>query len=140
MKKILIQLDSDPQPSVFDRVVAIDAGHGGEDPGALGHRRLREKTVVLQIAKRLARLIDAESGMRAYLVRNGDYFISLRDRFKKARDQKADLFISIHADAFRDRRARGSSDSRRSAPCEAAAPIPARATCGAAASRSSTPG
>lgn len=98
------------QPVLFrDVVVAIDAGHGGEDPGALGPKGTYEKTVVLQIAKRLAALIDQERGMRAVLVREGDYYLSLRKRIDLARRRKADLFVSIHADAFRNPKARGSS-------------------------------
>ncbi|MEO1890017.1 MAG: N-acetylmuramoyl-L-alanine amidase [Cycloclasticus sp.] len=90
-------------------VVAIDAGHGGEDPGAKGYRGTREKVVVLAIAKKLAALVNQQPNMKAYLVRSGDYYIGLRKRMEKARRAKADLFISIHADAFRDQRARGSS-------------------------------
>ncbi|MBL4744401.1 MAG: N-acetylmuramoyl-L-alanine amidase, partial [Cycloclasticus sp.] len=86
-------------------VVAIDAGHGGEDPGAKGYRGTREKVVVLAIAKKLAALIDKQPNMKAYLVRSGDYYIGLRKRMEKARRAKADLFISIHADAFKDQRA-----------------------------------
>lgn len=96
-------------PQARELVVAIDAGHGGEDPGARGRNGTREKDVVLEIARKLAALVDKEPGMRAYLVRDGDYFIRLRDRMKKAREQRADLFVSIHADAFRDQRAHGSS-------------------------------
>ncbi|GGC11529.1 N-acetylmuramoyl-L-alanine amidase [Marinobacterium zhoushanense] len=92
-----------------DIVVAVDAGHGGEDPGALGPGRIREKNVVLEIAKEVARLIDAEPGYRAELVRSGDYYVSLRGRTLKARKINADLFVSIHADAARDKRARGAS-------------------------------
>jgi len=92
-----------------DLVVAIDAGHGGKDPGAMGRGGTREKDVVLQIAKRLAARIDAEPGMRAYLTRDGDYFLALRQRMDRARARRADLFVSIHADAFKNRRARGSS-------------------------------
>ncbi len=92
-----------------DVVVAIDAGHGGEDPGAIGRRGTKEKDVVLSIAKKLAALIKKEKGMRPVLIRNGDYYLRLRKRSALARKHKADLFISIHADAFRDRRARGSS-------------------------------
>lgn len=106
-----------------DVVVAIDAGHGGEDPGALGKRGTREKQVTLQIARRLKRLIDARPGMRAELTRTGDYYIGLRKRMEIAREQRADLFVSIHADAFRDSRVRGSSVyvlSRRGASNEAA--------------------
>lgn len=98
------------QPSrLRDLVIAIDAGHGGEDPGARGRKGTREKDVVLAIARRLAALIEKEPGMRPVLIRDGDYYIGLRKRIEKARNQRADLFISIHADAFRDSRARGSS-------------------------------
>jgi len=89
--------------------IAIDAGHGGEDPGAVGPRGTREKVVVLAIARRLARLVEQEQGMRPILIRTGDYFVPLHKRMDKARQQRADLFISIHADSFRDHRARGSS-------------------------------
>jgi N-acetylmuramoyl-L-alanine amidase len=90
-------------------VVAIDAGHGGEDPGARGYTGLFEKDVVLAIARRLETLIENEPGMRPVMIRNGDYFVSLRQRTIKAREAKADLFLSIHADAFRDRTVRGGS-------------------------------
>ncbi|MGD2075828.1 MAG: N-acetylmuramoyl-L-alanine amidase [Gammaproteobacteria bacterium] len=92
-----------------DLVVAIDAGHGGEDPGARGRKGTREKDVVLSIARRLAALIEKEPGLRPVLIRDGDYYVGLRKRIEKARRARADLFISIHADAFRDSRARGSS-------------------------------
>jgi len=92
-----------------DVVVAIDAGHGGKDPGAIGRGGTREKDVVLQIAKRLKAKIDKEPGMRGYLTRDGDYFVPLRQRIDRARQQRADLFISIHADAFNKTQARGSS-------------------------------
>ncbi|MBI5451483.1 MAG: N-acetylmuramoyl-L-alanine amidase [Gammaproteobacteria bacterium] len=92
-----------------DLVIAIDAGHGGEDPGALGYRGTREKDVVLAIARHLATLIDRERGMKAVLTRSGDYFLSLRKRTQIARDNKADLFVSIHADSFRDKRVKGTS-------------------------------
>jgi len=92
-----------------DVVVAIDAGHGGEDPGAHGVRGTLEKDVVLSIARRLARLIDQAPGMKSFLVRDGDYYIGLRRRVKKARRARADLLISIHADAFKDASVRGSS-------------------------------
>jgi len=107
-----------------DVVIAVDAGHGGEDPGASGSRyRTKEKQVTLAMAKRLKRLIDAEPGMRAVLTRTGDYYLSLRKRIALARKHRADLFVSIHADAFRDKRVRGSSVyvlSRRGASSEAA--------------------
>lgn len=92
-----------------DVIIAIDAGHGGDDPGAIGRRGTREKDVVLDIAKQLKTMIDRQHGMKAVMIRDGDYFLSLRKRVELARAQRADLFISIHADAFRDRRARGSS-------------------------------
>ncbi len=82
-----------------DVVIAIDAGHGGEDPGAIGPGKIYEKTVVLQIAKELQRQINAEKGFRAELVRTGDYFIPLRKRTEIARQKGADLFVSVHADA-----------------------------------------
>ena len=107
-----------------DIVVAIDPGHGGEDPGARGKRlRAREKDVTLAIARKLKRLIDAEPGMRAILTRKGDYYVGLRKRMQIARRHHADLFVSIHADAFRNSKARGASVfvlSRRGASSEAA--------------------
>jgi N-acetylmuramoyl-L-alanine amidase len=95
--------------SARELVIAIDAGHGGEDPGAIGRRGTREKDVVLSIARRLADLVEKEPGMRPVLIREGDYYIGLRQRINKARLHKADLFISIHADGFKDHRAHGSS-------------------------------
>ena len=89
--------------------VAIDPGHGGEDPGAVGKGGTREKDIVLQIAKRLKDKIDGTPGMRAYLTRDADYFVPLHVRVEKARRVKADLFISIHADAFVRPTAGGSS-------------------------------
>ena len=89
-------------------IIAIDAGHGGEDTGARG-RRTREKTIALQIAKRLQKKINAQKGMKAILTRKGDYFLSLRDRTRIAREEGADLFVSVHADAFKNSKARGSS-------------------------------
>jgi N-acetylmuramoyl-L-alanine amidase len=89
--------------------VVIDAGHGGEDPGARGPSGTQEKHITLSIARRLARMIDAEPNMRAVLTRDGDFFIPLHLRVDKARRAKADLFVSIHADAFILPRARGSS-------------------------------
>lgn len=90
-------------------VVAIDAGHGGEDPGAIGASGSREKHITLKIARKLKEKIDAEPNMRAYLTRDGDYFIPLHQRVNKARAVKADLFVSVHADAFMRPEARGSS-------------------------------
>jgi len=92
-----------------DVIIAIDAGHGGEDPGARGQGRTYEKTVVLAIARKLAKLIKKEPGMRSVLIRRGDYYLGLRKRMQLARQKRADLFISIHADAFHDPRVRGSS-------------------------------
>lgn len=93
-----------------DFVVAIDAGHGGEDPGAIGRRyRTREKDVTLAIARELARQVNAVPSMRAVLIRDGDYYIPLDRRFKRARAHEADVFISIHADAVPGRNAYGSS-------------------------------
>ncbi len=97
------------RPRGRDIVVAIDAGHGGGDPGAIGQGKTREKDVVLAIARELKGLVDKQSGMRAVLIRDGDYYIGLRKRIQKAREHKADLFISIHADSFKNRQARGSS-------------------------------
>ncbi|CAM5219440.1 N-acetylmuramoyl-L-alanine amidase OS=Castellaniella defragrans OX=75697 GN=HNR28_001354 PE=4 SV=1 [Castellaniella defragrans] len=90
-------------------LVAIDPGHGGEDPGATGMRGTHEKDIVLQIAFRLKKLIDSQPNMRAYMTRDRDYFVPLHVRVQKARRVKADLFVSIHADAFINRTARGSS-------------------------------
>ena len=90
-------------------IVAIDAGHGGEDPGASGANGSREKDITLMVAMKLKQLIDAEPNMRAVLTRDGDYFIPLHGRVVKARGMQADLFVSIHADAFTKQSARGSS-------------------------------
>jgi N-acetylmuramoyl-L-alanine amidase len=90
-------------------IVAIDPGHGGEDPGAIGRRGTYEKNVTLAIGKKLKRLIDAQRGMRAMLTRDADYFVPLATRVQRARRVEADLFVSIHADAFREPHARGSS-------------------------------
>lgn len=90
-------------------IIAIDAGHGGEDPGARGATGSQEKHITLAIAKKLKEKIDDEPGMRAVLTRDGDYFIPLHGRVIKARKLQADLFVSIHADAFTNPAARGSS-------------------------------
>jgi N-acetylmuramoyl-L-alanine amidase len=90
-------------------VIAIDPGHGGEDPGAIGRRGTYEKNVTLGIARKLRALIDAEPGMRAMLTRDDDYFVPLHARVQKARRVQADLFVSIHADAFVNSSAHGSS-------------------------------
>jgi N-acetylmuramoyl-L-alanine amidase len=90
-------------------IVAIDPGHGGEDPGAIGPRGTYEKHVALAISRKLARVLEAQPGMRAVLTRDADYFVPLAQRVAKARRVQADLFLSIHADAFREPHARGSS-------------------------------
>lgn len=90
-------------------IVAIDPGHGGEDPGAIGPTGLREKDVVLQIARQLQERINARPGMRAMLTRDADFFVPLNERVNKARRVQADLFLSIHADAFITPEARGAS-------------------------------
>ena len=89
--------------------IAVDPGHGGEDPGAIGKRGTQEKDVTLGIAQRLQRLIEAERDMRVLLTRDGDFFVPLRERVDKARRVQADLFVSIHADAWIRPDARGSS-------------------------------
>ncbi|NGX15501.1 N-acetylmuramoyl-L-alanine amidase [Wenzhouxiangella sp. XN24] len=117
--RLIVELDAQRRPvqrptvradeGSRDLVIAVDAGHGGEDPGAVGRKGTYEKDVVLAIARRLAGHIDREPGMRAALTRNGDYFLSLQQRVERAREHGADLFISIHADAFNNPKARGSS-------------------------------
>ncbi len=98
------------EPTVARLVtIAIDAGHGGEDPGASGRNGTREKDVVLRIAQRLHERIAAEPGMRPYLTRDGDFFVPLATRVAKARRVQADLFVSLHADAFVQPTARGAS-------------------------------
>lgn len=104
-------------------IIAIDPGHGGKDPGAIGRKGTREKDIVLSISKKLSHLVNQEPGMRAYLTRNNDTFISLRERIRRARKQQANLFISIHADAFHKPQAKGASVfvlSERGASSEAA--------------------
>ena len=100
---------TDLQSPNRDVVIAIDAGHGGEDPGAIGKNRTREKDVVLAIARELKKTLDARPGLSALLVREGDYYVPHRDRFEFARKSRADLFVSIHADAFTRRDVAGSS-------------------------------
>lgn len=98
-----------PNASNRPILIALDPGHGGEDPGAIGPGGTREKDVVLQIAHRLKKLIDAQPNMRAFMTRDKDFFVPLGVRVQKARRVKADLFISIHADAWIKPSARGSS-------------------------------
>jgi N-acetylmuramoyl-L-alanine amidase len=101
---------TEPKPEGRRKItVALDPGHGGEDPGAIGPRGTYEKNVALAIARKLRGMLDAEPGMRAMLTRDDDYFVPLATRVKKAQAVQADLFVSIHADAFRERTARGSS-------------------------------
>jgi N-acetylmuramoyl-L-alanine amidase len=112
-----------PSDSGRDIIIAVDAGHGGVDPGASGRRGTREKDVVLAVAKALAARINQEPGMKAVLTRDGDYFISLQERTLRARRAKADLFVSIHADAIANPDVSGSSVyvlSERGASSEAA--------------------
>ncbi|MBW8313100.1 MAG: N-acetylmuramoyl-L-alanine amidase [Rhizobium sp.] len=90
-------------------IVAIDAGHGGKDPGAIGPTRKFEKDITLAMARELAKQVNADPGMQAYLVRDGDVFIPLHQRYQRAREAQADLFISIHADAAHNRAANGAS-------------------------------
>ncbi|MCU0761028.1 MAG: N-acetylmuramoyl-L-alanine amidase [Steroidobacteraceae bacterium] len=98
-----------PAPTGRPVIVAVDAGHGGQDPGAIGRGGTREKDVVLEIAREVAARIDREPGMRAVLTRQGDHFLTLRQRIKRARDAKADMFVSIHADSVVDRGVSGAS-------------------------------
>lgn len=92
-----------------DRIIVIDPGHGGEDPGAIGKKGTREKDVVLKISRKLRDTLNQRPGYRAFLTRNGDYYVSFKKRLKIAREYGADLFISVHADAVRDRKVRGGS-------------------------------
>lgn len=90
-------------------VIAIDAGHGGKDPGAIGPSRKFEKDITLAVARELAAQVNADPGMQAFLVRDGDVFIPLHERYQRAREAQADLFISIHADAAHNKAANGAS-------------------------------
>jgi len=106
-----------------DIVIAIDAGHGGDDPGARGAQGTKEKDVVFAIARKLEALIRRQPGMQPVMIRNGDYYVSLRQRMRVARKARADLFVSIHADAYTERHVHGSSVytlSERGASSEAA--------------------
>lgn len=100
-----------PAPQFKEKpiVVAVDAGHGGEDPGARGRSGLLEKDVTLSIARKLVKLINAEPGMKAVLTRDGDYYVGLRERVAKARKLQADLFVSVHANAYKDRDMHGTA-------------------------------
>lgn len=106
---VAVRAQHAPEDSGREVIVVIDAGHGGQDPGASGKGGTREKDVVLAIAQALKKRVDAEPGMRGVLTRNDDRFIALRDRIRIAREARADIFISIHADAIRNREVSGSS-------------------------------
>jgi N-acetylmuramoyl-L-alanine amidase len=125
VEKLVEKPKSKIKPKLKTRpfIVAIDPGHGGVDPGAIGRKGTQEKKIVLEIAKRMKRKIDQEPGLRAILVRDGDYYIPLRKRMEIAREHHADLFVSIHADAFHHANASGASVfvvSKRGASSEAA--------------------
>ena len=92
-----------------NKIIVIDPGHGGEDPGAVGNLRTQEKRVVLEISRKLRDILNKKEGYRAFLTRNGDYYVPFKKRLKIAREYGADLFVSIHADSFKKRGARGSS-------------------------------
>ena len=92
-----------------DLIIAIDAGHGGDDPGAMGPGRVQEKDVVMAIARELNALLQADPGFQPTMIRSGDYYISLKGRRDLARKRQADLFVSIHADAFDRKEAHGAS-------------------------------
>ena len=104
--KVVKHVDSQQRRDI---VIAIDAGHGGEDPGASGPNKLREKYVVLEIAKELNYLLKQTRGYKPVMIRKGDYYVGLQKRRKLARQAQADLMVSIHADAFTDHRAHGTS-------------------------------
>jgi N-acetylmuramoyl-L-alanine amidase len=104
-----IAVQHQPSRNLRDVVIALDAGHGGKDPGARGPGNSSEKNVTLAIALKLKQIIDRQPGMRAVLTRNGDYYIELRERLKIARKYNADVFVSIHADAFINPLSRGAS-------------------------------
>ncbi len=108
-KKIKTVKSTITDKKLRDIVIAIDAGHGGEDPGAIGFHKTKEKEVVFKIASELATLINNKKGMKAVMIRDGDYYVGLRDRIAKAHDAKADMFISIHADAFEASSVHGAS-------------------------------
>jgi len=108
-KPAIVQKSEKSLTQMRDVVIAIDAGHGGDDPGAIGPTRLYEKDVVLNIARDLAVLFDKEPGFRSVLVRKGDYFIAHRKRTDIARESQADAFLSIHADAFKTPKVSGAS-------------------------------
>lgn len=105
----VVKKADEPIAKLRDLVIAIDAGHGGQDPGALGPKSQREKYVTLAIARKLEALFRTQRGYRPVMIRNGDYFVALEQRRDKARKHNADLFVSIHADAFNNPAANGAS-------------------------------
>jgi N-acetylmuramoyl-L-alanine amidase len=107
--KTPIHVKHSPPKSLRDVIIVLDPGHGGKDPGAIGPRRIAEKHVVLAIASKLKQLIDKQPGMRAVLTRNSDHYVGLRERLNIARRYNADIFISIHADAFINKHSNGAS-------------------------------
>lgn len=118
-----IVVQNAPPKKLRDVVIVLDPGHGGKDPGALGARKSQEKKIVLEIAKKLKKRINQQPGMRAVLTRDGDYYLGLRERLNIARKHEADVFISIHADAFISPKSKGVSVfalSQRGATSEAA--------------------
>jgi len=108
-KPVVTQALDDLIPGKRDIIIAVDAGHGGEDPGAIGPGKIQEKAIVLAISQQLVDMINREPGYKAHLVRTGDYYIPLRNRRDKARQLRADLFVSVHADAFKNPSAAGAS-------------------------------
>lgn len=122
-KATMVAAPTPRRSSMRKIVIVIDPGHGGKDPGATGQRGTHEKHVVLSISRQLQRLINKQPGFKAVLTRNGDYYLTLRKRLAIARKYKADMFIAIHADAFKNRKANGASVyalSERGATSEAA--------------------
>jgi len=128
-KKTIIRPPAASSARGRDLIIAIDAGHGGKDPGASGPRGVREKDIVVQIARRLAAELEEQPGFKPLLIRDSDRFISLRERMEAARGAEADFFISIHAEAFRNEQARGATVyalSQKGATDEAAARLAQR--------------
>jgi len=120
----------DVQASKGGLIIAVDAGHGGEDPGAIGPHGLQEKSVTLAVARKLAAMINKQPGMKAVLIRDGDYFVPLKRRVKLARQAKADMMISIHADSVLSHNVEGASvytlSERGATPDKAAAALAAK--------------
>ncbi|HEY8010822.1 MAG TPA: N-acetylmuramoyl-L-alanine amidase [Rudaea sp.] len=108
-KSAIVKSARTPPVKTRDVVVMIDPGHGGDDPGAIGSGGTREKNITMAVAREFKRQLEKQPGMRGVLTRDGDYYVGLEDRYRRAREVKADLFVSIHADAFTSSDARGSS-------------------------------